>query len=353
MGVQNHGTNTSTYLFIRLVGGGLAGITAASVTYPLDLRNEMYYSGVWHALTTINREEGVFGLYIGRGTPLLLAFQFMIQGLTGSCICRPQIQLSLSSYANGWSPDLRRAVVRCYSVLFQWILQSTTHNTMAAKAAATPATEIAAWTSALCNICRADDSNHSYAIALVKGLRFDLQLPRTLIERSDYVLVPQFVWEKLHGWYKGGPALPRQMISLGIQKTLSVEVYPLALKVHLWDYFNDQKQTVLACSDQTLEESDLQMDQSILFDVQADGFIPFGSGMDSTGNQLALILFGSALEAAGSGPGDIASAWSTLEAAGSGPGDITSAWSALEAAGSGPGDITSAWSAIKAARSGV
>ncbi|KAK9076616.1 hypothetical protein SSX86_004950 [Deinandra increscens subsp. villosa] len=154
----------------------------------------------------------------------------------------------------------------------------------------------------------------------------DLQLPRTLIERSDYVLVPQFVWEKLHGWYKGGPALPRQMIALGIQKTLSVEVYPLALKVidsrgqseivihiskkasirklyeqvsalkridsekvHLWDYFNDRKQTVLARSDQTLEESDLQMDQSIFFDVQADGFIPSGSGMDSTGNQLALV----------------------------------------------------------------
>lgn len=31
--------------------------------------------------------------------------------------------------------------------------------------------------------------------------------------------------------YKGGPALPRQMISAGIQKTLSVEVYPLALKL--------------------------------------------------------------------------------------------------------------------------
>ncbi|KAK9049424.1 hypothetical protein SSX86_031607 [Deinandra increscens subsp. villosa] len=45
---------------------------------------------------------------------------------------------------------------------------------MAAKAAATPATEIAAWTSVL-YICRADDSNHSYAIALVKGLRFVLQ----------------------------------------------------------------------------------------------------------------------------------------------------------------------------------
>ncbi|KAL8207878.1 hypothetical protein R6Q57_007290 [Mikania cordata] len=154
----------------------------------------------------------------------------------------------------------------------------------------------------------------------------DLQLHRTLIERSDYVLVPQVVWEKLHGWYKGGPALPRQMISLGIQKTLSVEVYPLAFKVidsrdkseiiiHIskkaslrklyeqvsalkrvdseksciWDYFNDCKQTVLANSDQTIEESNLQMDQSILFDVQTDGFIPSGSGMDSTGNQLALV----------------------------------------------------------------
>ncbi|KAI3693730.1 hypothetical protein L1987_76682 [Smallanthus sonchifolius] len=154
----------------------------------------------------------------------------------------------------------------------------------------------------------------------------DLQLPRTLIEGSDYVLVPQVVWEKLHGWYTGGPALPRQMISLGIQKTLSVEVFPLALKVidsrdkseiiiHIskkaslrnlfeqvsalkrvesekvciWDYFNDDKQTALALSDQTLEESNLQMDQSILFDVHVDGFIPSGFGMDSTGNQLALV----------------------------------------------------------------
>lgn len=28
----------------------------------------------------------------------------------------------------------------------------------------------------------------------------DLQLRRTLNELSDYVLVPQVVWEKLHGW---------------------------------------------------------------------------------------------------------------------------------------------------------
>ncbi|XP_076903003.1 ubiquitin carboxyl-terminal hydrolase 9-like [Bidens hawaiensis] len=154
----------------------------------------------------------------------------------------------------------------------------------------------------------------------------DLQLRRTLTERSDYVLVPQVVWEKLHGWYKGGPTLPRQMISAGIQKTLSVEVYPLALKLidsrdkseivihisrkaslrklyeqvsalkgvdveklRIWDYFNDCKQTALDNSNQTLEESNLQMDQSIFIEFQLDGSIPSRSGMDSTGNQLALI----------------------------------------------------------------
>ncbi|KAL8266622.1 hypothetical protein R6Q59_003966 [Mikania micrantha] len=154
----------------------------------------------------------------------------------------------------------------------------------------------------------------------------DLQLHRTLNERSDYVLVPQVIWEKLHGWYKGGPALPRQMISVGIQKTLVVEVFPLALKLidsrdkseiiihiskkaslrklyeqvstiksvdpekfRIWDYFNDCQQTALANSNITLEDSNLQMDQSILIDIQADGFVPSRFGMDSTGNQLALV----------------------------------------------------------------
>lgn len=36
-GVESQGENISTDICIRLVGGGLAGITAASVTYPLDL----------------------------------------------------------------------------------------------------------------------------------------------------------------------------------------------------------------------------------------------------------------------------------------------------------------------------
>ncbi|KAF8397389.1 hypothetical protein HHK36_016302 [Tetracentron sinense] len=36
-GLESHGENLSADLCVRLVGGGLAGITAASITYPLDL----------------------------------------------------------------------------------------------------------------------------------------------------------------------------------------------------------------------------------------------------------------------------------------------------------------------------
>lgn len=36
-GVESHKANFGADVFVRLAGGGLAGITAASVTYPLDL----------------------------------------------------------------------------------------------------------------------------------------------------------------------------------------------------------------------------------------------------------------------------------------------------------------------------
>ncbi|KAL0401290.1 UNVERIFIED_CONTAM: Mitochondrial substrate carrier family protein B [Sesamum latifolium] len=79
VGVESQGVNVSADICIRLVGGGLAGVTAASVTYPLDLvrtrlatqRNVIYYRGIWHALYTISKEEGVFGLYKGLGATLL------------------------------------------------------------------------------------------------------------------------------------------------------------------------------------------------------------------------------------------------------------------------------------------
>ncbi|CAI9091579.1 OLC1v1026646C2 [Oldenlandia corymbosa var. corymbosa] len=79
LGVESPGENISKDLAVRLVGGGLAGITAASVTYPLDLvrtrlaaqTNVIYYRGIWHALRTISREEGATGLYKGLGATLL------------------------------------------------------------------------------------------------------------------------------------------------------------------------------------------------------------------------------------------------------------------------------------------
>ncbi|KAL0317148.1 UNVERIFIED_CONTAM: Mitochondrial substrate carrier family protein B [Sesamum angustifolium] len=47
VGVESQGENVSTEICIRLVGGGLAGVTAASVTYPLDLvRTRLATQGV-------------------------------------------------------------------------------------------------------------------------------------------------------------------------------------------------------------------------------------------------------------------------------------------------------------------
>ncbi|XAR71978.1 hypothetical protein NMG60_11018449 [Bertholletia excelsa] len=79
LGKESQRENVGTDIFIRLVGGGLAGITAASMTYPLDLvrtrlaaqTNVTYYRGIWHALRIISQEEGVFGLYKGLGAALL------------------------------------------------------------------------------------------------------------------------------------------------------------------------------------------------------------------------------------------------------------------------------------------
>ncbi|XP_058109402.1 uncharacterized protein LOC131252743 [Magnolia sinica] len=77
--LDRHQDNVSADLCVRLIGGGLSGITAASITYPLDLvrtrlaaqRNVMYYRGISHALRTICRDEGIKGLYKGLGATLL------------------------------------------------------------------------------------------------------------------------------------------------------------------------------------------------------------------------------------------------------------------------------------------
>ncbi|XP_052207945.1 uncharacterized protein LOC127811806 isoform X1 [Diospyros lotus] len=116
LGAESHRGNASTDLFVKLVGGGLAGITAASMSYPLDLvrtrlaaqTNVVYYRGICHALCTISREEGIFGLYKGLGATLLgvgpnLAISFSVYDTLRSYwqLQRPDDSTVLVSLASG------------------------------------------------------------------------------------------------------------------------------------------------------------------------------------------------------------------------------------------------------------
>ncbi|KAL4428809.1 hypothetical protein ABPG77_005247 [Micractinium sp. CCAP 211/92] len=63
----------------RLVAGGVAGMTACALAYPLDLvrtrlaaqTSQRYYTGIGQALRTIAAEEGARGLYRGLGATLM------------------------------------------------------------------------------------------------------------------------------------------------------------------------------------------------------------------------------------------------------------------------------------------
>ncbi|KAL6499955.1 ubiquitin-specific protease [Orobanche gracilis] len=131
------------------------------------------------------------------------------------------------------------------------------------------------------------------------------ELHDTLVEGTDYILLPQEVWNQLYSWYGGGPLLARKVINTGLSQTeLSVEVYPLRLKLHLmpkgdhsairiskketigdlhrraceifdltpkqvsiWDYFSHQKHALMNDMDKTLDDANIQMDQDILVEV--------------------------------------------------------------------------------------
>lgn len=77
--LQRYRGSAGADVCVHFVGGGLAGITAASTTYPLDLvrtrlaaqRNVIYYRGIGHAFQMICKEEGFLGLYKGLGATLL------------------------------------------------------------------------------------------------------------------------------------------------------------------------------------------------------------------------------------------------------------------------------------------
>ncbi|PKU81052.1 ubiquitin carboxyl-terminal hydrolase 5 [Dendrobium catenatum] len=136
----------------------------------------------------------------------------------------------------------------------------------------------------------------------------DIELHETLVEGRDYILLPQEVWDRLHGWYGGGPTLPRKTINSGLSQTdLSIEVYPLRLQllltpkrgqaiiriskketvrelhrkacevfdlildnVCIWDYYGHQKHDLMNDMEKTLDDANIQMDQDILVEVLGD-----------------------------------------------------------------------------------
>ncbi|KAG1362698.1 Ubiquitin carboxyl-terminal hydrolase 10 [Cocos nucifera] len=103
----------------------------------------------------------------------------------------------------------------------------------------------------------------------------ELDLQRNLQEGEDYTLVPHEVWKKLLEWYKGGPELPRKVISEGtIVKELRVEVYPLCLK--LIDARDDSQRTI-------------RISRKILLEVQADEIWPSNLNTNPAGNEYALV----------------------------------------------------------------
>ncbi|XP_042053093.1 mitochondrial substrate carrier family protein B-like [Salvia splendens] len=115
-GLEGNGEHPHADAFVHFVGGGLAGMTAASATYPLDLvrtrlaaqRNTIYYEGIRHSIRTICRDEGFFGLYKGLGATLLgvgpsIAISFSVyEGLRSSWLShRPDDSTVLVSLACG------------------------------------------------------------------------------------------------------------------------------------------------------------------------------------------------------------------------------------------------------------
>ncbi|KAH7836981.1 hypothetical protein Vadar_008145 [Vaccinium darrowii] len=132
-----------------------------------------------------------------------------------------------------------------------------------------------------------------------------IDLHDTLVEGTDYILLPQEVWNQLYAWYGGGPTLARKVINSGLSQTeLAVEVYPLRLQLHLmpkgdnssiriskketigqlhrraceifdlnseqvwiWDYYGHRKHALMQDMGKTLDDANIQMDQDILVEL--------------------------------------------------------------------------------------
>ncbi|GMP90080.1 hypothetical protein CsSME_00041368 [Camellia sinensis var. sinensis] len=146
-----------------------------------------------------------------------------------------------------------------------------------------------------------------------------IELHDTLVEGTDYILLPQEVWNQLYAWYGGGPTLARKVINSGLSQTeLAVEVYPLRLQLYLmpkgdkatiriskketigelhrraceifdlnseqvwiWDYYGRRKHALMNDLDKTLDDANIQMDQDILVEVVDNSHAALGGCMSS------------------------------------------------------------------------
>ncbi|CAO2144099.1 unnamed protein product [Urochloa humidicola] len=144
--------------------------------------------------------------------------------------------------------------------------------------------------------------------AALEVSNMEMEIHDTLVEGRDYILLPQPVWEKLHGWYGGGPTLPRKAINTGFSQTdLTIEVYPLRLQlllmsrgertfiriskkdtvgqlhkraceafdlipdeVCIWDYYGQTRHALMDNLEKTLDDANIQMDQDILVEITTD-----------------------------------------------------------------------------------
>uniref|UniRef100_A0ACD5VKH5 Uncharacterized protein n=1 Tax=Avena sativa TaxID=4498 RepID=A0ACD5VKH5_AVESA len=110
---------------VNLLGGGLAGVTAASVTYPLDVvrtrlatqKTTRYYKGIFHTLSTICKEETGKGLYKGLGATLL--------GVGPGIAISFYVYESLRSHWQMERPNDSNAVVSLFSGSLSGIAAST------------------------------------------------------------------------------------------------------------------------------------------------------------------------------------------------------------------------------------
>lgn len=75
------------------------------------------------------------------------------------------------------------------------------------------------------------------------------QIDAAATEHTDYVVLTADAWRKLHGWYGGGPELPRPVILEGfITKIPVVAAHPYCLTVH----HAAQKKTILVPKQSTM-----------------------------------------------------------------------------------------------------